>query len=110
MHRFNDNWDGVERKQSLNEEVLEMKYWTDMSIFAKDIIAYARTLKGKKNLGGFTPEQTTLHQIAGALHQGHEQMQHFFNGLIYHLEGVQKSGKVSDLSMVIRELKKYKKS
>lgn len=108
-----------QESQPLTEEVLEMKYWTDMSIFAKDIVAYAKTLKGKKNLGGFTPEQVTLHQIAGALRLGHEQMQQFFDGLLYHLEDIHKKTMspskhgnmeiMRDLGKVINELKKYKK-
>lgn len=121
MHRFNDNWDGVERnnKQPLNEEALGMKYFTDMDDLAKDIVEYAKTLKGKKNIGGFTPEQAALHQIAGSLRQGHEQMLNFFDGLLYHLESIHRKSMspskhgnteiMNDLSMVIRELKKYKK-
>jgi len=119
MHKFNDNWDGIQRKQQINEEALGMKYFTDMDDLAKDIVEYAKTLKGKKNIGGFTPEQAALHQIAGALRQGHEQMLHFFDGLIYHLESIHKKTMspskhgnmeiMNSLSMVIRELKKYKK-
>lgn len=120
MHRFNDNWDGVERKQPLNEEVLSMKHFTEMGVLAKDIMAYAKTLKGKKNIGGFTPEQATLFQIAGTLQQAHRQQQDFLDGLIYSLEGLQKMGGSSggniltpvkmkdELSNIIRELKKYK--
>lgn len=119
MHRFNDNWDGIQRKQQINEEALGMKYFTDMDDLAKDIVEYAKTLKGKKNIGGFTPEQAALHQIAGSLRQGHEQMLNFFDGLLYHLESIHRKSMspskhgnteiMNDLSMVIRELKKYKK-
>jgi hypothetical protein len=108
-----------EEQQPLSEEALGMKYFTDMDDLAKDIVEYAKTLKGKKNIGGFTPEQAALHQIAGALRQGHEQMLHFFDGLIYHLESIHKKTMspskhgnmeiMNSLSMVIRELKKYKK-
>ena len=47
MHKFNDNWDGIQRKQQINEEALGMKYFTDMDDLAKDIVEYAKTLKGK---------------------------------------------------------------
>jgi SpoVK/Ycf46/Vps4 family AAA+-type ATPase len=96
--------------QSLTEEVLAMKHFTEMGDLAKDIMAYAKDLKGgKKNLGGFTPEQATLYQIAGTLHQAHHQQQDFLKGLIHSLEGVQMRDKVSELSNIIRELRKYKK-
>ena len=108
-----------QESQSLTEEALGMKYFTDMDDLAKDIVEYAKTLKGKKNIGGFTPEQAALHQIAGSLRQGHEQMLNFFDGLLYHLESIHRKSMspskhgnteiMNDLSMVIRELKKYKK-
>ena len=107
------------QSQPLTEEVLSMNHFTEMGIFAKDIVAYAKTLKGKKNLGGFTPEQVTLHQIAGALRQAHQQQQDFLKGLLYHLEGIHKKSMspsqhgnmeiLRDLSTVMRELKKYQK-
>jgi len=63
----------VEGAETLNE-VLAMQHFTDTSDFAKDIMAHAKTLKGgKKNIGGFTDEQATLYQIAGALMQSHSQ-------------------------------------
>ena len=106
-------------EQSLTEEVLSMKHFTDMGDLAKDIVAYAKDLKGKKNIGGFTPEQTTLHQIAGALRQAHQQQQDFFKGLMYSLEAIHKKSMspsqhgnmeiLRDLSTVMRELKKYQK-
>lgn len=110
----------IPESQPLTEEVLSMKHFTEMGVLAKDIMAYAKTLKGKKNIGGFTPEQATLFQIAGTLHQAHQQQQDFLKGLIYSLEGLQKMGGSSggniltsvkmkdELSNIIRELKKYK--
>jgi len=96
-----------------------MSHFTELDKAAKDIIAVSKTLKGKKNIGGFTPEQAALHQIAGSLRQGHEQMLNFFDGLLYHLESIHRKSMspskhgnteiMNDLSMVIRELKKYKK-
>jgi len=105
--------------QSLNE-VLTMQHFTDTSDFAKDIMAYARTLKGgKKNIGGFTDQQATLYQIAGALMQSHSQQQDFLKGLIGMLEDIHKKTMspskhgnmeiMRDLGKVINELKKYKK-
>lgn len=96
-----------------------MKHFTDMGDLAKDIVAHAKDLKGKKNLGGFTPEQVTLHQIAGALRQAHQQQQDFFKGLMYSLEAIHKKSMspsqhgnmeiMRDIQTVIRELKKYQK-
>jgi len=105
--------------ETLNE-VLAMQHFTDTSDFAKDIMAHAKTLKGgKKNIGGFTDEQATLYQIAGALMQSHSQQQDFLKGLIWMLEDIHKKSMspskhgnmeiMRDLGKVISELKKYKK-
>lgn len=121
MHSFNENWDGIQRsnkqqQQRLNEET-SMKHFTEMDKAAKDLIDIAKRLKGKKNIGGFTDEQAEIIMVANALIREHRRMKDFFNGVIYHIEGVHKKvmspskhGNMEimrDLSEIIRELKKY---
>lgn len=96
-----------------------MTHFTELDKAAKDIIAVSKTLKGKKNIGGFTPEQAELVTIAHALVMEGHRMQDFFKGLIYHLEAVHKKAMspskhgnmeiMRDIQTVIRELKKYQK-
>jgi hypothetical protein len=119
---FNDNWDGIRRnnQQPLNEE-LEMKHFTDMADFSREIMAHAKDMKGtgKKDISGFTPAQRSLYQIANSLVLASYEQQNFLKGLLYHLEGIHKKTMspskhgnmeiMRDLETVIRELKKYKK-
>jgi hypothetical protein len=96
-----------------------MTHFTELDKAAKDIIAVSKTLKGKKNLGGFTPEQAELVTIAHALVMEGHRMQDFFKGLIYNLEAVHKKAMspskhgnmeiMRDIQTVIRELKKYQR-
>jgi hypothetical protein len=128
MKAFRENWDGIQRnggnaKKPLPQQPLteasSMKHFTELSNAAKDIIAVSKTLKGKKNLGGFTPEQAELVTIAHSLAMEDHRMQDFFKGLIFSLEAVHKKAMspskhgnmeiMNDLSKVIRELKKYQK-
>ena len=119
MQSFNENWDGIQRsnkQQRLNEDT-SMKHFTEMDKAAKDLIDIAKRLKGKKNIGGFTDEQAEIIMVANALIREHRRMKDFFDGVIYHIEGVHKKvmspskhGNMEimrDLSEIIRELKKY---
>ena len=104
--------------QRLNEET-SMTHFTEMDKAAKDLIDISKRLKGKKNIGGFTDEQAEIIMVANALIREHRRMKDFFNGVIYHIEGVHKKVMspsrhgnmeiLNDLSDTIRELKKYQK-
>jgi hypothetical protein len=102
----------------LNEET-SMTHFTEIDKAAKDLIDISKRLKGKKNIGGFTDEQAEVIMVANALIREHRRMKDFFDGLLYHLEGIHKKAMspskqgnteiMQDLTQIIRELKNYKK-
>jgi hypothetical protein len=106
-----------EEAQPVTEET-SMTHFTELDKAAKDLIGISKRLKGKKNIGGFTDEQAEVIMVANALIREHRRMKDFFDGLIYHIEGVHKKAMspskqgnteiLQDLAQIIRELKKYK--
>jgi hypothetical protein len=88
-------------------------YWTDIDKMAENIRKGSMIVKTMKDAQSF------LLQIAGSLKIKHGQTRDFLDGLLFHLESIHRKSMspskhgnmeiMNDLSMVIRELKKYKK-
>jgi len=101
----------LDESRPLNEEYIELE---DV---ARNIRIMSDTVKNKS----LYPSDISsyLKQLAGSLQIAHRQQQDFYDGVIYHLDGVRKKlmspsrhGNMEilkELEEIIRELKKYKK-
>jgi len=112
---FNENWDGISRKQQHISEKLtgqapNLRHFTNLKEFSENVRKTAMTVKS-------ADMKNYLLQVSGTLAHAGQQQRFFFEGLLKELEQIHrkmmspsKHGNMEimrDLEFVIKELGKY---